>query len=40
MKIVRADAEGERLTAEWLLQGGVAVGVKGTATIDTTYCAN
>jgi L-threonylcarbamoyladenylate synthase len=25
MKIVRADAEGERLTAEWLLQGGVAV---------------
>src|ERR1700733_7121616 len=25
MKIVRADAEGERVTAEWLLQGGVAV---------------
>jgi L-threonylcarbamoyladenylate synthase len=25
MKIVRADAEGESLTAEWLLQGGVAV---------------
>jgi L-threonylcarbamoyladenylate synthase len=25
MKVVRADAEGERVTAEWLLQGGVAV---------------
>jgi L-threonylcarbamoyladenylate synthase len=25
MKIVRADTEGESLTAEWLLQGGVAV---------------
>jgi L-threonylcarbamoyladenylate synthase len=25
MKVVRADAEGERITAEWLRQGGVAV---------------
>jgi L-threonylcarbamoyladenylate synthase len=25
MKVVRADAEGEHATAEWLLQGGVAV---------------
>jgi L-threonylcarbamoyladenylate synthase len=25
MKVVRADAEGERFTAEWLLRGGVAV---------------
>jgi L-threonylcarbamoyladenylate synthase len=25
MKVVRADAEGERVTVEWLLQGGVAV---------------
>jgi L-threonylcarbamoyladenylate synthase len=25
MKVVRADAEGERVTAEWLLQGGAAV---------------
>jgi L-threonylcarbamoyladenylate synthase len=25
MKVIRADAEGERVTAEWLLQGGVAV---------------